>query len=229
MCGIFGFVAASPDDRYDESRLRKMAITTQSRGHHAWGMAWLDSRGVLRHYKQTGPIKAALDMLAMAEDAQLLIGHCRYATQGDYENNLNNHPFAVDGGWLVHNGVIRRYSRIVNHYDLHPVTDCDSEVLALLHEQAEGTHVERLADAVNIATDGPLAVAALWRSPKQLCVIRDGNPLQLGQADEGHYFASLNPGLPNPEPIRDRSGMVFNARGGRVTVRNFKLKANQLF
>jgi glucosamine 6-phosphate synthetase-like amidotransferase/phosphosugar isomerase protein len=229
MCGIFGFIATNNQHRFSQQRLRKLAITTQSRGHHAWGMAWIDSAGKQHHYKQTGPIKAALDLLDMAEDAQLLIGHCRYATQGDYRNNLNNHPFPVDGGWLVHNGQIHNYPWLVNQHDLHPVTDCDSEVLPLLTEQATGTHVERLARAVEIVNADPLAVAALWRSPRQLCLIRDGHPLHVGHTTEGHYFASLTPGLPHPEPIRNRSGVVFTARGGCVSVRRFKLRSRQLF
>jgi hypothetical protein len=43
-----------------------------------------------------------LGLLQMAADARMLIGHCRWATQGDPADNINNHPHAADGGWIVH-------------------------------------------------------------------------------------------------------------------------------
>src|SRR4051794_35554684 len=134
MCGVFGFVAH--DDRpVNPKILARVALATQRRGPHAWGMAWIDGKGRLRMYKQTGKVGDALGLLKMAADARLLVGHCRYATMGDPTNNLNNHPHPCDGGWIVHNGVIPNYGGLVDRFGLHPVSGCDSEVLGLLIEQ----------------------------------------------------------------------------------------------
>ena len=147
MCGIFGFVSDGEGEP-DIDRLRKIAVVTESRGPHAFGFAWIDRRGRLRCYKQTGRISDHLGLLAMASDARMLIGHTRYATQGDPDDNINNHPHPVDGGWLVHNGMIPRYRETIDDWGLRPVSDCDSETIALLIERMDGPISERCACAI---------------------------------------------------------------------------------
>jgi glucosamine--fructose-6-phosphate aminotransferase (isomerizing) len=211
MCGIFGFVSKS-GERPSLKQLQKIATITEERGPHAFGFAWIDGSGRLRSFKQQGRISRSLDLLAMAVDARMLIGHTRYATHGDPENNSNNHPHPVDGGWLVHNGVIRNYRQLLTQWSMHPVSDCDSESLALLIEQLPGTLVERCQDAVNL-TEGVLAMAAIWRSPQRLVAIRRGNPLALGQDDGGWYFGSFARGLPGGQPLRDQRVLSFSRKG----------------
>ncbi len=223
MCGIFGFIGHG-GRTFRRDRLRQLARATERRGAHAWGLAWLDGRGRLRHYKQPGPITRALDLLDDASDAQLLIGHCRYATRGDYRTNLNNHPFPLDGGWLIHNGQIHDYDEHVAAHDLRPVTDCDSELLAMLAERADApTQAARLAAAVSLIDARPLACAALWRAPKQLVVIRDGHPVHAAEAKEGFYFASLADNFPGCEPVPDRTALIFTPRAEQTKWRTVKL------
>lgn len=194
MCGVFGFVAKE-EGPLNLKILAKIAKVTERRGPHAWGMAWINRAGRLFMYKQTGRISDALGVLAMARDASLLIGHTRWATQGDPANNLNNHPHPCDGGWIVHNGMIPRYREIIEQHDLHPVTDCDSEVLGLLVENLQGDLVSRCAGAANIASGRDLVMLGLWK-PGRLVAVRRGNPLHLGETSRGYYLASLASGLP---------------------------------
>jgi len=100
MCGVFGFVS-SGEGRLNLAALKRIARVTESRGPHAFGFAWIDGRGRLHCFKQTGRITDSLALLGMAAGARMLIGHCRYATHGDYRQNINNHPHAADGGWIV--------------------------------------------------------------------------------------------------------------------------------
>ena len=158
MCGIFGFVAKETGP-LNMKVIERVAKVTERRGKHAWGLAWVDSKGRLKMFKQTGRISCSLGLLSMARDAQMLIGHCRYATNGDRDNNLNNRPHPVDGGWLVHNGMIHQYQQLIRKHNLHPVTDCDSEVLGLLYEQQEGPTLDRAMKVLNLAKgNAPLSI-----------------------------------------------------------------------
>src|SRR5947208_1937574 len=82
MCGVFGFMSRE-GGRVNLQALARVAEVTQRRGPHAFGFAWIDRRGRLKCYKQTGRITDHLGLLAMAADARMLIGHCRWATQGN--------------------------------------------------------------------------------------------------------------------------------------------------
>src|SRR4051794_19773954 len=153
MCGLFGFVSRD-GGAVNLETLGRIAEITERRGPHAFGFAWIDQRGRLKCYKQTGRISDHLGLLAMARDARMLIGHCRYATQGSPEENINNHPHPADGGWLVHNGQIRNYDRLVDTLDLCPVSGCDSEVLGLLVERGAGSLLDRCIAAVRTVAPG---------------------------------------------------------------------------
>ena len=213
MCGVFGFVSYDGKGPH-LGRLQRIARVTMTRGAHAFGFAWLDGRGRLHSFKQTGRIVDALGLLAMAADARLLIGHCRYATHGDAGNNLNNHPHPADGGWIVHNGVVREYDRIVQRNDFVPVSECDSEVLGLLIEAGDGTLAQRCRAAAREACEGPLAMLGLWSRPGRLVAVRAGNPLHVGTVGKGarHYLGSLPEGLPGKVwGVPDGTGLEFAA------------------
>jgi len=222
MCGVFGFVS-NGRKRPDVRTLERIARVTERRGPHAFGFAWIDGAGRLRCYKQTGRISDSLGLLALAEDARMLVGHCRYATQGSPADNINNHPHPADGGWYVHNGVIADYERLVNDLDLAPVSACDSELLGLLIEGCAGTLIERCRQAVGALSGGArgegrgaslyrstLVFLGLWSRPARLIAIRSGNPLHVGRAAEGIYLGSLAEELPGAvQSVRDDSVVTW--------------------
>jgi glucosamine 6-phosphate synthetase-like amidotransferase/phosphosugar isomerase protein len=215
MCGVFGYVSSN-GEAPDLGRLMEIAAVTERRGPHAFGFAWIDRAGRLKSFKKTGRITQHLGVLSMARDAVMFIGHCRYATQGDPANNLNNHPHPADGGWIVHNGVVGHYEQLVERYGLATVTDCDSEVLALLIEGSEGRLVQRCAGAVRVVRPGgPVVLLGLWPRPRRMIAARNGNPLSLGIAREGRYLASLPHGLPGrPVSLGDGDLIEFTHRKG---------------
>ncbi len=208
MCGVFGFVAKE-NGPLNMNILKRIAKVTERRGPHAWGMAWLNRSGRLCMYKQTGRIRDSLGMLAMARDAVMLIGHTRYATQGDPDNNLNNHPHPCDGGWIVHNGVIPHFRELITEHELHPVTECDSEVLGLLVEKLQGDLLTRCVDTANIAGQRNFVMLGLWK-PGRLVAVRHGNPLHVGETNRGYYLASLADGLPgHVEELTNHQAIEF--------------------
>lgn len=213
MCGVFGFVS------YDGKgpsikRLARIASVTMRRGPHSFGFAWLDWAGRMRMFKKTGRIVDHLGLLDMAKNARVLIGHCRYATHGSPENNLNNHPHPADGGWIVHNGVVRNHEELAAEYDLWPVTECDSEVLGLLIAGSRGSLMERCARTASVAR-GDLAVLGVWGHPARMVAVRSGNPLSIGEANDGErfYLGSLAEGLPGKvSEVPDNTGIEFTPK-----------------
>jgi glucosamine 6-phosphate synthetase-like amidotransferase/phosphosugar isomerase protein len=197
MCGVFGFVSYDGKGP-DLKRLEAVAAVTEERGPHAFGFAWVDWAGRLQMFKQTGKITHHLSKLALARNARMLIGHCRWATHGDFRNNLNNHPHPADSGWIVHNGQIRDYRSIAEVNDLHLTTECDSEVLGLLFGALEGNHRERSAEVVKAAKCSPFALLGLWSRPARLIALRAGNPLTISECQGGQrfYLGSYSRSLP---------------------------------
>ncbi|HBH54964.1 MAG TPA: hypothetical protein DDY91_24035 [Planctomycetaceae bacterium] len=212
MCGVFGFTGKN-GGTVDLKRLQEVARVTNTRGNHAWGMAWIDTRGRLCSFRQQGTIVDSLPLLSMARDAVALIGHCRYATQGDPADNNNNHPHPADGGWIVHNGIIPGYRRLLALHGLLPTSACDSEVLGLLLERLDGDDlVERAANATETALAqgrASLVMLGLWK-PGRLIAVRRGNPLVTSQTRRGVWLASLPEGLPGkPREVPDQHVLQF--------------------
>jgi glucosamine 6-phosphate synthetase-like amidotransferase/phosphosugar isomerase protein len=225
MCGVFGFV--SNGGQMSLTHLKRIARVTETRGSHAFGLAWIDAAGRLRMFKQTGRISDHLSVLGMAKGARMLIGHCRFATHGDYRNNANNHPHPADGGWIVHNGVIPYHEEVIEEHNLLAQTDCDSEVLGLLIESGSGTLQERCRKAVELAVpsrgggnlfsaESPLVMLGLWSRPGRLIAVRRGNPLHFGITADGTYLASLPNDMPGEvKAVRNNTVQEFTC-GKRV-------------
>jgi glucosamine 6-phosphate synthetase-like amidotransferase/phosphosugar isomerase protein len=215
MCGIFGFITS--EGRGPEiARLRRIALVTQSRGDHAFGLAWLDGDGRLQTFKRPGPAKAYLDELDRCRNAVVVVGHCRFATHGSPLDNRNNHPHAAGAGFIVHNGVIHNHQQLVRRYRLDQRSQCDSEVLGLLMARCAGSIVQRSAWAAN-QVQGDLAMLGVWRSPARILVTRRGRPLCFGHGRDGYYFGSLPDGLPGQvSAVADYSTRVLAYQDGEL-------------
>ena len=215
MCGIFGFIS-SEGQGPEIARLRRLALVTQTRGAHAFGLAWLEEDGTIQTFKEPGAAEDHLDELDACRDAVAVIGHCRYATHGLPSDNRNNHPHAAGAGFLVHNGVVTNHAELVRRHRLKPLGQCDSEVLALLMARGAGSIVQRSAWAANQAA-GDLAMLGLWRKPARLLVTRRGWPLCFGLGRDGTYFASLPQGLPGQvKALVDHSTRVMAYEDGAL-------------
>jgi len=213
MCSIFGYVARK-ESPVDLAILRKIITANITRGPHAFGFAWIDSRDRLHCFKSAGRLTDHVRMLPILRDARLLVGHLRYATHGDPSDNSNNHPHSADGGWLVHNGVVTNYTELLTERDLFPMGDCDSEAIARLIEQSDETrHVRRAVDAIE-QTTGSLSILSLWARPHTLVAARRGNPLHVGITSRGVYLASLAAGLPGlVRSLRDNQAIELDKSG----------------
>jgi len=216
MCGIFGFITTEGEGP-DIHRLRRLALVTQSRGAHAFGLAWLAEGGQIQTFKRPGPAEAYLDELERCRRAVVVVGHCRYATHGSPRDNRNNHPHPAGSGQLVHNGVVHNYEQLIRRHRLRLRTECDSEVLALLMARGAGSIAQRSAWVAGQA-DGGMAMLGIWRKPARLLVCRRGRPLHFGHTRGGFYFASLPIGLPgHVQAVAGRSTRVVAYEDGALS------------
>jgi glucosamine--fructose-6-phosphate aminotransferase (isomerizing) len=198
--------------------LKRLAHFTEPRGHHAFGFAWVDAAGVLKHYKQSGGIRANMKALEMVEGAVAVIGHCRWATHGDATNNLNNHPHPVDGGWLVHNGVISDYRAIAIEHNIPMVSSCDSEIIGGLIERASPARMIQRAKWAAERIGSAHTVLALWNRPMRLLAMKGGRPLHAGIVTKGIYLASGAEGLPGRvQDIDDDTVRLMRLKGTDVS------------
>lgn len=194
MCGIFGFKTKTGRGP-DIGLLKAIALDTERRGHHAFGIAWIDVDGKLHCWKRPGSATQHIDALDMCDGAQIVIGHCRWATHGTPEINSNNHPHPAGRGWIVHNGVVQNYYDLLRHHNLRPGSDCDSEVFGLLIHRMAGSLYRRARWACE-QTLGEMAVLGVWANPSRILIARDGRPLHFTKTGNGMYLASEPTALP---------------------------------
>lgn len=220
MCGIMGFVSGF-GGKPDRHTFEKVLADTVTRGTHAWGIAAVDRRGVLHMYKRNGSALKDIDRVwEYAKESTAFILHTRWATHGE-KNGLNNHPHSVDGGWLIHNGVVRNYQDL-KAQTRGCISECDSEIICRLAEQAPGRLPDRMQAAIN-RTHGNLAIAALWRKPTCLVIARRGNPLSVGRMSDGLWFSSNGLGFAS-EPVRQDTLIEYRIKAGlAVAYRKRKL------
>lgn len=69
-----------------------------------------------------------------SKKTNIIFGHNRYATKGDKNNNINNHPFETDKWVVVHNGMISNDEYLKKAFKLTYDTVTDSYIVVALLE-----------------------------------------------------------------------------------------------
>lgn len=238
MCAIFGlidygkvFTAAQR-----ECFMNVLATECELRGTDATGFAF-NSGGKLRIYKR--PVAAHEISLKLSEDANVILGHTRMATQGDCKKNYNNHPFygKVRGTKFVlaHNGIVYNDDKLRHDMKL-PVSkiETDSYVAVQLLEKSGELSEKSLAEMAE-KINGPFVFTVLDERNNSYFV-RGDNPLALYHFKDGFYaYASTDSLLENAldilglctlpfEEINSTCGDILKIdSGGKLTRSQFKL------
>lgn len=196
MCGIAGFSISKGDHRRVNCRqlARELLLAIQERGEDATGAAWSETVDG-EHGKAV--MFAKLDIPAdqfvgslkelMPTYSRTAILHTRWATQGDPENNDNNHPIIVGDTVGVHNGVISNDDELFAANGWDRIAEVDSEAIFQLIEHSD----DAIAELHKL--NGRAAIAWLdTDSPDTLHLARlDGSPLFIGSTQGGSLvFAS---------------------------------------
>lgn len=189
MCGIVAAAAKQNIVPLLIEGLRKL----EYRGYDSAGLAVLKG-SELKRYRAAGRVQELASMTTELV-ATTGIAHTRWATHG-VPAERNAHPHLSDGLAVVHNGIIENYEPLRQELMALGYTftsDTDTETIAHLIGETLKTTPD-LLEAVRLTClrlRGAYAIAVIQENnPERVVVAREGSPLLLGIAEEGHYAAS---------------------------------------
>jgi len=194
MCGIVGYTG----HRQAYPVILKGLKRLEYRGYDSSGVALLKD-GVLNVYKKKGKVaELEEEMIGKNIDANIGIGHTRWATHGE-PSDRNAHPHSSKSGKIsmIHNGIIENYALIkqelVNKgYSF--TSDTDTEVLLNFIEDIKNNNECSLEEAIRIALKritGAYCILVIEQdNPDTIIAARKGSPLVIGIGKGEHFLAS---------------------------------------
>jgi len=180
MCALYGWLDCGK--KLPHKLLKKLtqalANAAEERGTDAAGISYVKN-GHITIYKRPKPAHKV--KFNIPENTVAVMGHTRLATQGDKENNYNNHPFpghADKAFAFAHNGVLYNDTELRKFHNL-PKTkiETDSYVAVQLIEQQKKLDFSSLR---NMAEDvmGNFVFTILDEN-NTLYFVKGNNPLHL--------------------------------------------------
>lgn len=199
----------------DKDKITKMFELLETRGRDASGFAFLEDKK-LRVVK--APIKSS-ELVKTNEWGNFvlkdkMIFHTRLKTQGEPQNNMNNHPlFTKRGLSIVHNGIIYNDRDIFGKNQKRDA-EVDSEaILAILSMKKKNRSLIHRIKNVYKKLDGGFAVAMLDADDSErLVLFRKDNPIDLyyDSAGDIFYFCSEQEIMKEALGITTKSKRGFN-------------------
>jgi glucosamine--fructose-6-phosphate aminotransferase (isomerizing) len=191
MCGIVGYVGT----RDVAPILLEGLARLEYRGYDSAGVAIQNGRGI-EIRKLSGRIQGLRDLIASDPvHGACGIGHTRWATHGA-PTQRNAHPHTDCSGRVavVHNGIIENADSLRARLEgagHRFVTETDTEVLAHLIEDAEGTLLEERVTSALRCVEGTYGIAVMDETePGKIVAARKGSPVLLGIGDGELFVAS---------------------------------------
>ncbi len=195
MCGIVGYTG--PRQAYPV--ILKGLKRLEYRGYDSSGVALLKD-GSISVYKKKGKVADLEEsMIGKNIDAQIGIGHTRWATHGE-PSDRNAHPHSSSSGKLamIHNGIIENYAQIKQELQKKGykfLSDTDTEVLLNFIEDIYLNNDDcSLEEALRIAlkrVSGAYCILLIEQdNPDTIIAARKGSPLVIGIGKGEHFLAS---------------------------------------
>lgn len=165
----------------------------QDRGHESTGVAFIDSGRlaiVKRPVSATQFVNNRRFQNLMQEDAPLIIGHTRYATQGGVTKR-NAHPFLRGDIVGVHNGIVYNTEDFKKFSDTLQV---DSE---LIFNLLNDSHNDYRKSFKKLSGSFAIAWTRIQKDDYELFLVRDGNPLYVAYIAElkSYFYCSTEEAL----------------------------------
>ena len=190
MCCLFGLIdyTQSLSVKRKEKIIKVLSRESEARGTHATGVAYLTG-DKMTIYKRP---KAAHSMhFKFDSNPQVIMGHCRFTTQGTEKNNENNHPFYSQklGFSLAHNGVLYN-DVLLRREEQIPKTDIetDSYIAVQLIEKKNTLNFNSLKYMAE-KVEGSFCFTVLDRN-NNIYLVKGDNPLAVVDAGGYYLYAS---------------------------------------
>ena len=190
MCCLFGLIdyTQSLSVKRKEKIIKVLSRESEARGTHATGVAYLTG-DKMTIYKR---LKAAHSMhFKFDSNPQVIMGHCRFTTQGTEKNNENNHPFYSQklGFSLAHNGVLYN-DVLLRREEQIPKTDIetDSYIAVQLIEKKNTLNFNSLKYMAE-KVEGSFCFTVLDRN-NNIYLVKGDNPLAVVDAGGYYLYAS---------------------------------------
>jgi glucosamine--fructose-6-phosphate aminotransferase (isomerizing) len=243
MCGIVGVLGNHEAAPILVEALKRL----EYRGYDSAGIATVN-HGTLDRRRAVGKLVNLGDLLVHEPLAgKSGIGHTRWATHGE-PNVVNAHPHRAGPVAVVHNGIIENFRELraeLAAYGLTPVTDTDTETVAMLaqHFMSEGLGPQEAAVKTLAKLRGAFALAFLFDGEDDLIIAaRKGSPLAIGYGDGEMFVGSDAIAL---SPMTDRisyleegdyavltraGATVYDANGTRANreIRTIQISATRI-
>lgn len=186
MCGIFCQIGANA-----VGNTLKALKYLEYRGYDSAGLA-LRRGDCLEMFKTEGRIAALRRIVEGIDEAEVAIGHTRWATHGAV-STANAHPFlSEDGNFaIVHNGIIENYRELREELkDVHFTSQTDSEAVAHLLQRNYGGDMLQAVLSTARMLRGSFAIAVLSVHSGALYAVKNKSPLVVGFSKDGAYMCS---------------------------------------
>jgi len=181
MCGIFGIIDYNKNLSLKDlnSLLDALSTSSADRGTHATGIAYNNGKYIKIKKK---PISGVKFKPELKSHPKVVIGHTRFATQGDPKKNINNHPFLGYAGdrrfAFTHNGVIYNASSLQLELLLNSTNiDTDSYVVVQMLEKYGELSVDNL-ELILSKLQASLAFAILDAND-DVYFVKGDNPIEI--------------------------------------------------
>ena len=190
MCGIVGY---NGKDNNALPILMNGLKALEYRGYDSAGIAYLNDNN-LSIIKEVGKIKNLEKKIDYSINANIGIGHTRWATHG-VPNVSNSHPHHVKNITIVHNGIIENYKDIKEklikqEYNFKSETDTEVACALIDYLYNKNKDIKKSLIEFKSIVRGAYALGIMLNGDNNIYAIRKDCPLIIAKSETGNYIAS---------------------------------------